>query len=250
LLGQNVNAYQGAAPDGGIWGLGQLIRALAAIPGLARLRYTTSHPLDVDDTLLAAHREVPQLMPFLHLPVQSGSDCVLRAMNRRHTADDYRRVIERLRAERADIAFSSDFIVGFPGESATDFAETLTLVRDVGYAQAFSFKYSPRPGTPAASMPEQVPEAVKAERLAELQELLAAQQRGFNAAMVGRELPVLFEKRGRHPGQLVGRSPYLQAVHATAPDHVLGALLPVRFVRAEPNSLAGELSAAVAEASA
>jgi tRNA-2-methylthio-N6-dimethylallyladenosine synthase len=250
LLGQNVNAYQGAAPDDSIWGLGQLIRALAAIPGLARLRYTTSHPLDVDDALLAAHREVPQLMPFLHLPVQSGSDCVLRAMNRRHTADDYRRVIERLRAARADIAFSSDFIVGFPGESATDFDETLTLVRDIGYAQAFSFKYSPRPGTPAASMPEQVPEAVKAERLAELQELLAAQQRGFNVAMVGRELPVLFEKRGRHPGQLVGRSPYLQAVHATAPDHVLGALLPVRFVRAEPNSLAGELSAAMAEASA
>jgi len=248
LLGQNVNAYRGAAPDGGVWGLGQLIRALAAIPGLVRLRYTTSHPLDVDDALLAAHRDVPQLMPFLHLPVQSGSDRVLRAMNRRHTADDYRRVIDRLREARADIAFSSDFIVGFPGESAADFARTLALARDIGYAQAFSFKYSPRPGTPAATMPEQVPDAVKTARLAELQELLEAQQHAFNAAMVDRDLPVLFEKRGRHPGQLVGRSPYLQAVHAAAPDRLLGAVLPVRIVRVGPNSLAGELATAEAEA--
>ena len=248
LLGQNVNAYRGAAPDGGVWGLGQLIRALAAIPGLVRLRYTTSHPLDVDDALLAAHRDVPQLMPFLHLPVQSGSDRVLRAMNRRHTADDYRRVIDRLRKARADIAFSSDFIVGFPGESAADFARTLALARDIGYAQAFSFKYSPRPGTPAATMPEQVPDAVKTARLAELQELLEAQQHAFNAAMVDRDLPVLFEKRGRHPGQLVGRSPYLQAVHAAAPDRLLGAVLPVRIVRVGPNSLAGELATAEAEA--
>jgi tRNA-2-methylthio-N6-dimethylallyladenosine synthase len=248
LLGQNVNAYRGAAPDGGVWGLGQLIRALAAIPGLVRLRYTTSHPLDVDDALLAAHRDVPRLMPFLHLPVQSGSDRVLRAMNRRHTADDYRRVIDRLREARADIAFSSDFIVGFPGESAADFARTLALVRDIGYAQAFSFKYSPRPGTPAATMPEQVPDALKTARLAELQELLEAQQHAFNAAMVDRDLPVLFEKRGRHPGQLVGRSPYLQAVHAAAPDRLLGAVLPVRIVRVGPNSLAGELATAEAEA--
>jgi len=248
LLGQNVNAYRGAAPDGGVWGLGQLIRALAAIPGLVRLRYTTSHPLDVDDALLAAHRDVPQLMPFLHLPVQSGSDRVLRAMNRRHTADDYRRVIDRLREARADIAFSSDFIVGFPGESAADFARTQALARDIGYAQAFSFKYSPRPGTPAATMPEQVPDAVKTARLAELQELLDAQQHAFNAAMVDRDLPVLFEKRGRHPGQLVGRSPYLQAVHAAAPDRLLGAVLPVRIVRVGPNSLAGELATAEAEA--
>jgi tRNA-2-methylthio-N6-dimethylallyladenosine synthase len=250
LLGQNVNAYRGAAPDRGHWGLGQLIRALARIPGVSRLRYTTSHPLDVDEELLAAHRDVPQLMPFLHLPIQSGSDRMLRAMNRRHTADDYRRVIARLRHSRADIAFSSDFIVGFPGESAADFDETLALARDIGYAQAFSFKYSPRPGTPAATMPEQVPEEIKTERLAELQLLLTAQQRAFNAAMLGRELPILFEKRGRHPGQLVGRSPYLQAVHAAAPERLLGALVPVRLLRAEPNSLAGELVALAPEASA
>jgi tRNA-2-methylthio-N6-dimethylallyladenosine synthase len=250
LLGQNVNAYRGAAPDGGVWGLGQLIRALAAIPGLLRLRYTTSHPLDVDDALIDAHREVEPLMPFLHLPVQSGSDRVLRAMNRRHGADDYRRVIQRLRRARDDIAFSSDFIVGFPGESAGDFAATLALAREIGYAQAFSFKYSPRPGTPAAALPEQVPEAVKIERLAELQELLSVQQRAFNDATVGRELPVLFEKRGRHPGQLVGRSPYLQAIHAAADDRALGALLPVRLVRAEANSLAGELVRGAAEATA
>jgi tRNA-2-methylthio-N6-dimethylallyladenosine synthase len=248
LLGQNVNAYRGAAPEGGAWGLARLIRALAAIPDLVRLRYTTSHPLDVDDALVAAHREVPQLMPFLHLPVQSGSDRVLRAMNRRHGAADYRRVIDRLRQARADIAFSSDFIVGFPGERAADFAETLALARDVGYAQAFSFKYSPRPGTPAAMMPEQVPDDVMNERLAELQALLATQQRAFNAASIGREVPVLFEKRGRHPGQLVGRSPYLQSVHAMAPDHLLGALVPLRLIHAEANSLAGEIASAKASA--
>jgi len=242
LLGQNVNAYRGAAPDGaGGWGLGRLIRALAEIAGLLRLRYTTSHPRDVDDALVAAHRDVPQLMPFLHLPVQSGSDRVLAAMNRRHKADDYRGVIDRLRSARADIALSSDFIVGFPGESDADFAATLDLAREIGYAQAFSFKYSPRPGTPAALMPQQVPEAVKAERLAALQALLAEQQRQFNVAAVGREMPVLFEKRGRHQGQLVGRSPYLQAVHAAAPERLIGALAPVRLVRAEPNSLAGEV---------
>jgi len=242
LLGQNVNAYRGAAPDGaGGWGLGRLIRALAEIEGLLRLRYTTSHPRDVDDALVAAHRDVPTLMPFLHLPVQSGSDRVLAAMNRRHKADDYRRVIDRLRGARVDIAFSSDFIVGFPGESDADFAATLDLAREIGYAQAFSFKYSPRPGTPAALMPQQVPEAVKAERLAALQALLAEQQRQFNAAAVGREMPVLFEKRGRHQHQLVGRSPYLQAVHAAAPERLIGALVPVRLVRAEANSLAGEM---------
>jgi len=242
LLGQNVNAYRGAAADGaGAWGLGRLIRALAETPRLRRLRYTTSHPRDVDDELVAAHRDVPELMPFLHLPVQSGSDRVLHAMNRRHTADDYRRVIERLRDARGDIAFSSDFIVGFPGESDADFARTLDLAREIGYAQAFSFKYSPRPGTPAALMPEQVPEPVKAERLAVLQALLTEQQQRFNAASLGREMPVLFEKRGRHPGQLVGRSPYLQAVHAAAPERLIGTLAPVRLVRVERNSLAGEL---------
>ena len=241
LLGQNVNAYRGAAADGeGEWGLGRLARALAEIEGLLRLRYTTSHPLDVDDALVAAHRDVPQLMPFLHLPVQSGSDRVLHAMNRRHTADDYRRIVERLRDARGDIAFSSDFIVGFPGETDADFARTLDLAREIGYAQAFSFKYSPRPGTPAALMPQQVPEAVKTERLAVLQALLAEQQRQFNAASLGREMPVLFERRGRYPGQLVGRSPYLQAVHAAAPERLIGTLAPVRLVRVERNSLAGE----------
>ena len=239
LLGQNVNAYHGAAPDGGEWRLGQLIRALPGIPGLARLRYTTSHPRDVDETLIAAHRDVPELMPFLHLPVQSGSDRVLAAMNRRHTAELYRRTVDRLRAACPDLALSSDFIVGFPGETDADFAATLALVGEIGFAQAFSFKYSARPGTPAAAEPDQVPEAVKAERLAELQALLNAQQRAFNQSCVGRTLPVLFEKPGRHPGQLVGRSPYLQAVHAELSAHAIGEIVAVRIDAAQPNSLAG-----------
>jgi tRNA-2-methylthio-N6-dimethylallyladenosine synthase len=243
LLGQNVNAYHGTAPDGGTWGLGRLVRALAAIDGLARIRYTTSHPLDVDDELIAAHRDVPLLMPFLHLPVQSGSDQVLAAMNRRHRADDYRCIVARLRDARPDIALSSDFIVGFPGESEADFAATLALVRAVEFAQAFSFKYSRRPGTPAATLVSQVPEATKAERLARLQALLAEQQRRFNAGMVGRRLPVLFERAGRHPGQLVGRSPWLQPVHAAAPDALVGTVVPVAIERAEPNSLAGTIAA-------
>jgi len=178
-------------------------------------------------------------MPFLHLPVQSGSDRVLTMMNRRHTADDYRRTVERLRRARPDLALSSDFIVGFPGESPADFRATLDLVRDIGFAQAFSFKYSPRPGTPAAAAADQVPEPVKAERLAELQALLQQQQRAFNAACVGRVLPVLFEKPGRHDGQLVGRSPYLQAVHADCGRERIGDIVPVLIERAEPNSLAG-----------
>ncbi len=256
LLGQNVNAYHGAAPppspspasggakgggDGGEWRLGALIGALAAIPGLARLRYTTSHPLDVDAELIAAHRDVPTLMPFLHLPVQSGSDRILKAMHRRHTAADYRRTVERLRQARPDLALSSDFIVGFPDESDADFRATLDLVREVGFAQAFSFKYSPRPGTPAATAPDQVPEPVKADRLVRLQALLAEQQRAFNEGCVGSTLPVLFEKPGRHAGQLVGRSPYLQSVHAEAPAALLGEIVPVRIRGAQPNSLAGEL---------
>jgi tRNA-2-methylthio-N6-dimethylallyladenosine synthase len=241
LLGQNVNAYHGAATDGGHWGLGRLVRALAEIPNLARLRYMTSHPRDVDDELIAAHRDVPKLMPFLHLPVQSGSDRVLDAMNRRHTTEDYRRIVARLRAARADLALSSDFIVGFPGESDEDFAATLALIREIGFAQAFSFKYSPRPGTPAALLPRQVPELVKAERLAAVQILLSEQQREFNHAMIGREMSVLFEKSGRHSGQLVGRSPYLQALHAEAPADLVGTLVPVRVVALSANSLACEV---------
>jgi tRNA-2-methylthio-N6-dimethylallyladenosine synthase len=242
LLGQNVNAYHGASPEGGAWGLGELIGALAEIPGLARLRYTTSHPGDVDDGLVAAHRDVPALMPFLHLPVQSGSDRVLAAMNRRHTAGQYRRTVERLRRARPDIALSSDFIVGFPGESEEDFRATTDLVRDILYAQAFSFKYSPRPGTPAASAADQVPEPVKAERLAILQALLHEQQRAFNQSCVGEVLPVLFEKPGRHPGQLVGRSPYLQSVHAEAGAERIGEIVPVTIRATQPNSLAGEIA--------
>ena len=243
LLGQNVNAYHGAAPEGGVWGLGDLIRALARVPGLARLRYTTSHPRDVDDGLIAAHRDVSELMPFLHLPVQSGSDRVLTAMNRRHGADQYRRTVERLRAARPDLALSSDFIVGFPGESDVDFEATLGLVREIGFAQAFSFKYSPRPGTPAATASDQTPDSVKTERLAALQELLSDQQRAFNDSCVGRVLPVLFEKPGRHPGQLVGRSPYLQSVHAELREDRIGDIIAVRIEAAQPNSLAGVVAA-------
>jgi tRNA-2-methylthio-N6-dimethylallyladenosine synthase len=248
LLGQNVNAYHGAAPPNGPtgageWGLGELIGALARIPGIARLRYTTSHPKDVDDGLIAAHRDVAELMPFLHLPVQSGSDRVLAAMNRRHTADQYRRTVEQLRRARPDLALSSDFIVGFPGESAADFEATLGLVREIGFAQAFSFKYSPRPGTPAASAANQIPEPVKAERLAVLQALLHEEQRAFNEACVGRVLPVLFEKPGRHDGQLVGRSPYLQSVHAEAGRELIGEIVPVTIRAALPNSLAGAIGA-------
>jgi tRNA-2-methylthio-N6-dimethylallyladenosine synthase len=236
LLGQNVNAYAG---DGG---LAALVRRLAKIPGLDRIRYTTSHPRDMDDALIAAHAEVEELMPYLHLPVQAGSDRVLKAMNRAHTAESYVRLIEKIRAARPDMAISGDFIVGFPGEREADFEATLNLVREVGYASAFSFKYSRRPGTPASAMPGQVADEVKEERLARLQALLDAQQRAFNAAQAGRTLPVLFEKRGRHEGQLIGRSPYLQAVHATAPDRLLGQIVPVKIEDAARNSLAGALA--------
>ncbi len=250
LLGQNVNAYHGEAPacsgtGTGTWGLGRLIRALAEIDGLARLRYTTSHPRDMDDDLIAAHGEVDKLMPYLHLPVQSGSDRILAAMNRRHSAADYLKIVERLRRARPDLALSSDFIVGFPGESDRDFAATLQLVNEVGYAQAYSFKYSPRPGTPAAVEDAQLPEAVKAERLAGLQQLLGAQAQAFNATCVGRDLPVLLERPGRRPGQLVGRSPYMQAVHVDLPEVALarlaGRIVEVRIEAAHANSLAGRL---------
>ncbi len=242
LLGQNVNAWHGEAPDGGTWGLGRLMRELAELPGLLRLRYTTSHPRDMDDELIAAHRDVPTLMPFLHLPVQSGSDRVLAAMNRKHTAADYLRLVERLRAARPDIALSSDFIVGHPGETEADFDATLALVRDVGFAQAYSFKYSPRPGTPAAGAPSQVPETAKDARLAELQALLRAQQAAFNAGCVGLTLPVLFTGAGRHPGQVAGRSPFLQPVHVAGPADLIGREISVHIAAALPNSLSGTLT--------
>jgi tRNA-2-methylthio-N6-dimethylallyladenosine synthase len=245
LLGQNVNAYRGETPDGKDWGLGELIRGLAELPGLNRIRYTTSHPADVDDGLIAAHRDVPQLMPFVHLPVQSGADRVLAAMNRRHTADFYRRIVDRLRSARADLALSSDFIVGFPGESEEDFQATLDLVEEIGFAQAFSFKYSQRPGTPAASIADQVPEALKSSRLDVLQRLLKKQQRDFNDACVGQVMRVLLEKPGRYDGQLVGRSPYLQSVHVVAPAR-LGQIVPVLISGASTNSLSGSLAQVVA----
>jgi tRNA-2-methylthio-N6-dimethylallyladenosine synthase len=236
LLGQNVNAY-----DGGGYTLAKLVRRLARIPGLDRIRYTTSHPRDMGDDLIEAHAELPELMPYLHLPVQAGSDKILKAMNRDHTAESYVRLIERIRAARPDIAMSGDFIVGFPGERDGDFEKTLELVREVGFASAFSFKYSRRPGTPASAMPGQVEDAVKAERLDRLNALLDEQQKAFNALQVGKVMPVLFEKKGRNPGQIVGRSPYLQAVHAVGPDSLLGQIVPVRIESSAKMSLGGVL---------
>jgi tRNA-2-methylthio-N6-dimethylallyladenosine synthase len=241
LLGQNVNAYHGEGPSGASWSLARLIQALADIPGLDRLRYTTSHPRDMQDDLIAAHGEIPALMPFLHLPVQSGSDRMLEAMNRKHTAEDYRRLVGRLRNARPDLALSSDFIVGHPGETAADFAATLRLIEEIGFVQAYSFKYSPRPGTPAAGAPNRVPEAEKDARLTELQALLRDQQIAFNAACEGRRLDVLVTNSGRHPGQLGGRSPYLQAIHFDGPMSLLGKVVPVKITRANTNSLAADL---------
>jgi tRNA-2-methylthio-N6-dimethylallyladenosine synthase len=242
LLGQNVNAYHGEGPDGREWRLAELIRRLAELPGLDRIRYTTSHPRDVDDELITAHRDVPQLMPFLHLPVQSGSERILSAMNRRHTVAEYRRIVERLRSARSDLALSTDLIVGHPGESDADHRATLDLVGEVRFAQAFSFKYSLRPGTPAATAARQVPEDVKSQRLGELQLLLACQQRDFNAACVGRTLPVLLEKPGRVEGQLAGRSPYLQSVHVAAATERIGEIVPALITAASANSLSGSLA--------
>ena len=241
LLGQNVNAYHGAGSSGEAWGLARLLEALSEIDGLDRLRYTTSHPNDMDDALIEAHRDLPKLMPYLHLPVQSGSDRILAAMNRKHDAASYLRLVEKIRKARPDIALSGDFIVGFPGEAEEDFEATLRVVREARYAQAFSFKYSVRPGTPAADQGDQIPEAVKAERLARLQALLAEQQRDFLQACVGRRMPVLFEKPGREPGQLVGRSPYLLPVHASADRGRIGAIDEVLIEAAMPNSLGGSL---------
>jgi tRNA-2-methylthio-N6-dimethylallyladenosine synthase len=239
LLGQNVNAY-----DGLEGGLAALARSLGQIEGIDRIRYTTSHPRDMDDGLIAAHGENPALMPYLHLPVQSGSDRILKAMNRDHTAEHYVRLIERIRLARPDMAISGDFIVGFPGEREADFEATLSLIREVGYASAFSFKYSRRPGTPASAMPGQVDEAVKEERLARLNDLLNQQQLAFNQAQVGRVLPVLIEKPGRRDGQMSGRSPYLQPVHLEAGGTLVGQIVPVRIVQAHRGSLSGQLAGA------
>ena len=239
LLGQNVNAWR----DGGS-GLAELIAELARVDGLDRLRYTTSHPVDMTGALVRAHAEIPQLMPWLHLPAQSGSDRVLAAMNRRHTRADYLRIVDRLRAARPDIALSSDFIVGHPGETDRDFADTLALAEDVGFAGAFAFRYSPRPGTPAAAREDRVPEDAARERLAALQAALAASRRSFDRAAVGRALPVLFERPGRHPGQLVGRTPYMQAVHVSGGGLKIGDLAPVRIDAAGANSLSGTTAGA------
>jgi tRNA-2-methylthio-N6-dimethylallyladenosine synthase len=243
LLGQNVNAYLGAGPDGREWPLARLIEALAEITGLARLRYTTSHPVDMSEDLIAAHRDIPALMPYLHLPFQAGADRILAAMNRKHTADTYLRVIERIRAARPDIAMSTDIIVGFPGETDAEFEQTLDIVRTVNFAQAYSFKYSPRPGTPAATMDEQVADAVKSERLTVLQALLSEQQTAFNQAQIGRRLPILLEKPGRKAGQMAGRSPYLQPVHVTSDQARMGEIVLADIIDSSANSLTGVIIA-------
>ncbi|WP_112661992.1 tRNA (N6-isopentenyl adenosine(37)-C2)-methylthiotransferase MiaB [Microvirga flavescens] len=241
VIGQNVNAFHGEAADGSVWSLGRLLHRLAEIPGIVRLRYTTSHPRDMDEELIAAHRDLPALMPYLHLPVQSGSDRILDLMNRKHTGDEYRRLIERIRQARPDIALSSDFIVGFPGETDQDFEDTMRLVADIGFASTFSFKYSPRPGTPAAEHDVQVPEPVKVERLARLQNLLETQRQAFNLGTVGQTLDVLLEKPGRHPGQINGKSPYLQPVQIESEAVKIGEVVTVRITGKSSNSLFGEL---------
>ncbi len=232
LIGQNVNAYADGAT-----GLAQLIRTLAALPGLERIRYTTSHPRDMRQDLIDAHREVPELMPYLHLPVQSGSSRILKAMNRAHTVESYLATLDRFRAARPDIALSGDFIVGFPGETDADFDDTLRLVERVGYAQAYSFKYSPRPGTPAATMPDQIEEAVKDERLARLQAAITAGALAFNRASVGRRTTILLERPGRKPGQLIGKTPWLQSAVVSVPNATIGDLIEVDIVAGHGNSV-------------
>ncbi|WP_245281909.1 tRNA (N6-isopentenyl adenosine(37)-C2)-methylthiotransferase MiaB [Hyphomicrobium sulfonivorans] len=239
LLGQNVNGYHGEGPDGRTYSLADLVRHLSGIEGLERLRYTTSHPRDMDDDLIAAHGNEPKLMPYLHLPFQSGADRILAAMNRKHTAAEYSALVARIRAAQPDLALSTDIIVGFPGETDAEFQATLDLYSQIGFAAAYSFKYSPRPGTPAEKMDQQVPEDVKAERLARLQKLVEQQQQAFAAGCVGRTLPVLFERPGRRSGQLIGRSPYLQSVYAEAPAEMLGRIVPVEISGFGPNSLNG-----------
>jgi tRNA-2-methylthio-N6-dimethylallyladenosine synthase len=250
LIGQNVNAYHGAGPDGRAWSLARLLGRVGEVPGIERLRYTTSHPHDMDDGLIAAHRDLPKLMPQLHLPVQSGSDRILAAMNRNHTLRDYLDVVRRLREACPAIALTSDFIVGFPGESESDFAATLGLVSEVGFSGAFSFKYSPRPGTPGAEMNGQIDEAVKSERLQRLQEAIDRGQAAFNRACLSRTLDVLFERPGRHPGQLVGRSPYLQPVQAAAPASLIGEIAAVTITEIGSNSLFGALVETAPQATA
>ena len=250
LIGQNVNAYHGAGPDGRAWSLARLLGRVGEVPGIERLRYTTSHPHDMDDGLIAAHRDLPNLMPQLHLPVQSGSDRILAAMNRNHTLRDYLDVVRRLREACPAIALTSDFIVGFPGESESDFAATLGLVSEVGFSGAFSFKYSPRPGTPGAEMNGQIDEAVKSERLQRLQEAIDRGQAAFNRACLSRTLDVLFERPGRHPGQLVGRSPYLQPVQAAAPASLIGEIAAVTITEIGSNSLFGALVETAPQATA
>jgi tRNA-2-methylthio-N6-dimethylallyladenosine synthase len=241
LLGQNVNAYHGLDRKGRAIGLAGLIRAAASVPGIRRVRYMTSHPSDMSEDLIAAHRDVPALAPYLHLPIQSGSDKVLKSMNRRHGVADYLEIVERVRAARPDIAFSSDFIVGYPGETDSDFDQTLALIRAVGFASSYAFKYSPRPGTPAAEMSGQVDEATKARRLAALQDLIEAQRQAFNLASLGQRLDVLFEKPGRNEGQLIGRSPTMQSVFAEGPQSLIGQLMQVEMIGVEPRSLRGRI---------
>jgi tRNA-2-methylthio-N6-dimethylallyladenosine synthase len=244
LLGQNVNAYHGTGQDGRARSLAELILHLARIEGLERLRYTTSHPRDMSDDLIAAHRDAPKLMPYLHLPVQAGADRILAAMNRKHTRSEYVALIGRIRAARPDIALSTDIIVGFPGETDDEFQSTLAVLEEVGFAQAYAFKYSPRPGTPAAGMERQLPDGVKDKRLQQVLAVIDRTQTSFNLACVGRVVPVLLERPGRHPGQLVGRSPYMQAVHLTAPPSLCGDVVQVEIVAAGANSLSGKLTTA------
>ena len=243
LLGQNVNAYHGVGEDGTTWSLARLLRRLAEVPAIARMRFTTSHPRDMDDDLIALFGNEEKLMPYLHLPFQAGSDRILAAMNRKHTADEYERLIERIRAARPDIALSTDIIVGFPGETDADFQDTLVLAKRVGFAQAFSFKYSARPGTPGASLDKQISEMVKKERLSILQTQLEKSRREFDRAMVGRRIPVLFEGKGRKPGQIAGRSPYLQPVYLDGSERLIGHIAEVDILAAGPNSLTGVMNA-------
>jgi tRNA-2-methylthio-N6-dimethylallyladenosine synthase len=247
LIGQNVNAYHGDGPDGQPWTLARLLARIAEISGVDRLRYTTSHPRDMTDDLIAAHRDLPQLMPQMHLPMQSGSDRVLAAMNRRHTRADYLRIVDQVRDARPGLALTSDFIVGFPGETESDFADTLALISEVGFSGAYSFKYSPRPGTPGADMDDQIAEEIKTERLQRLQDAIERSQAAFNRRCLGRCFGVLFEHEGRYPGQIVGRSPYLQLVQVTAPSSLIGNIAEVSVTEISSNSLFGVLAQAPAQ---